>query len=401
MPPKKRNVKSTQPARQSSRLRGISSSADPPVPPNVLDHQNLPDDRNSAAIAEIVDPSPAPTEIMGNAVGTPSPTANKNEGISAGIYKGCDEEEEKYDNILDEQQEQRGLFSKKNNIREDEKNDDDADADNDADVENYDDLKDGSIANDDSSTSEYKPKDDHSDEDYSDQNLDETYDLFESEDFLNDLMAETNEDGNDSKPKANRTPKGKKDLGPQKPDVAGMSTSEAEQAMREWKIARKAYTDNLNHLRKKGSHILEGVVDYSGDQSPTIRKMTVVEQRHLVVGHNFPTRSLLLLRIAEEANLRFIPISIIRSDNRQLLVIGDQFYVRGSCSDKHGWVATKVVCRLDDKGVIPVISSPARAKKRLIKARVRLTTMTRAITRRKRGRHRNRARRSMLSGWFH
>ena len=262
-------------------------------------------------------------------------------------------------------------------------------------------MKDRSIANDDSSTSEYKPKEDHSDEDYSDQNLDETYDLFESEDFLNDLMAETNEDGNDSKPKANRTPKGKKDLGPQKPDVAGMSTSEAEHAMREWKIARKAYTDNLNRSRKKGSHILEGVVDYSGDQSPTIRKMTVVEQRRLVVGHNFPTRSLLLLRIAEEANLRFIHISIIRSDNRQLLVIGDQFYVRGSCSDKHGWVATKVVCHLDDQGMIHVISSPACAKKRLIKARVRLTTMTRAITRRKRGRHRNRARRSMQSGWFH
>jgi hypothetical protein len=142
-----------------------------------------------------------------------------------------------------------------------------------------------------------------------------------------------------------------------------MSQSQADDAMHEWKIALKAYTDNLNRLRKKGSHILEGVVDYTGDQSPTIRKMTVVEQRRLVVGHNFPTRSLLLLRIAEEANLCVIPMSIIRSDNRQLLVVGDQFYVHGSCSDKHGWVATKVFCRLDDPGVIPVISSPACAKR--------------------------------------
>ena len=82
-----------------------------------------------------------------------------------------------------------------------------------------------------------------------------------------------------------------------------MTKTQADDAMREWKIARKAYTDNLNRMRKKGNHVLEGVVDYTGDQSPTIRKMTVVEEQRLVSGHSFPTRTLLLLRVAEEANL--------------------------------------------------------------------------------------------------
>ena len=83
----------------------------------------------------------------------------------------------------------------------------------------------------------------------------------------------------------------------------------------------------------------------------------------MVVGHSFPTISSLLLRIAEEANLRFIPMSIICSNNCQLLVVSDQFHVHGSCSDKHRWVATIVFCCLDDPGEIPVVSSPARAKK--------------------------------------
>jgi hypothetical protein len=83
-------------------LRGIPSSADPPVAPNASDHPNLAENQNPAAIAEIVDPSPLTTKIMGNAVGTPSPIANKNEGIAEGRYEVCDEGEQKSDNILDE-----------------------------------------------------------------------------------------------------------------------------------------------------------------------------------------------------------------------------------------------------------------------------------------------------------
>jgi hypothetical protein len=411
MPPKKKVAKSTQPARQSSRLRGVPSSPNQPTapdlpvktnilskplpectdlppnlplkttnlptqppeatdpPPNVpVKTTNLPTQPTEATDPPTDPPFPPPEIEMGNAVGTVSPNVDKNRNyddcdddcvVPTGSELPRDNEDDENGNDVGEDDDadeksctkvsatklpaRRALFSKKN-TQEDEK---------------YDDSDEYGTED---SHSEFKPKGDGSDEFDSDQNLDDTYDLFESEDFLNDLMAENHDDEVESKPKGNRNSRRNKDLGPQKPNIDGMTKMQADDAMREWKIARKAYTDNLNRMRKKGNHVLEGVVDYTGDQSPTIRKMTVVEERRLVAGHSFPTRTLLLLRIAEEANLRHIPMSIVRSDNRQLLVIGDKFLVRGSCSDKNGWVATKVFCRLDEPGEMPVISSPARAK---------------------------------------
>ena len=411
MPPKKKNVKSTQPARQSLRLRGVTSSPNQPIapdlplktiilskalpectdlPPNLPVKNtnlspppeatpnlpvNLPTQSTEATNLPTDPPFPPPEIEMGNAVGTVSPNVDKNrnyddciEPTGSELPRNDDDDDDKNINDVGEDEDadeksckklsgtrdlcdddgkklpaRRALFSK-GSTQEDEKYD------------NSDEYET------DDSHSEFKPKGDGSDEFDSDQNLDDTYDLFDSEDFLNDLMADNHVDEVESKPKAHRNSRGNKDLGPQKPNLDGMTKSQADDAMREWKIARKAYTDNLNRMRKKGNHVLEGVVDYTGDQAPTIRKMTVVEERRLVAGHSFPTRTLLLLRVAEEANLRHIPMSIVRSDNRQLLVIGDKFLVRGSCSDKNGWVATKVFCRLDEPGEMPVISSPARAK---------------------------------------
>jgi hypothetical protein len=63
--------------------------------------------------------------------------------------------------------------------------------------------------------------------------------------------------------------------------------------------------------------------------------MTEVESLPLLVNHTFPTRELLNLRIAEEANLYGCNITVKRSDDFRLAVIGNKdssFRVDASCS---------------------------------------------------------------------
>ncbi len=163
-----------------------------------------------------IDPPIPPLEIeMGNAVGTVSLNGDKNRN-----YDDCvsptgselprdnddddndndggedDDADKKYGKKLSATRDdceddvkklpaRRALFSK-NITHEDEKDDE---------TDEY---------NTDDSHSEFKPKGDGSDEFDSDQNLDDTYDLFDSEEFLNDLMAENPENEVESKPKANR-----------------------------------------------------------------------------------------------------------------------------------------------------------------------------------------------------
>ena len=84
----------------------------------------------------------------------------------------------------------------------------------------------------------------------------------------------------------------------------GMTESEAVEAIRKWRVARKAFTDRESCLRKQDGPLPAGVMNYSGDNTPIIRLMSVVEERRLRTGDNFENKDILLLRIAEEANLR-------------------------------------------------------------------------------------------------
>ena len=58
--------------------------------------------------------------------------------------------------------------------------------------------------------------------------------------------------------------------------------------------------------------------------------MTDVESNHLEEDHTFVNKEILNLCIAEEANLRCIKMKVERSDDINLIVVGINFYVRGT-----------------------------------------------------------------------
>jgi hypothetical protein len=76
--------------------------------------------------------------------------------------------------------------------------------------------------------------------------------------------------------------------------------------------------------------------------------MKDVESNCLEEDHTVATKDILNLRIAEEANLRCIKIKVERSDGRNFIVVGINFYVSGSFSENGCWKANTVVCRDGD-----------------------------------------------------
>jgi hypothetical protein len=63
-------------------------------------------------------------------------------------------------------------------------------------------------------------------------------------------------------------------------------------------------------------------LEYTGDQSPHINLMSVVEHSRLIQGHTFPDKDTLMIRVAEEANY------VLKSCKMQYEVAGDMFYMR-------------------------------------------------------------------------
>ena len=91
--------------------------------------------------------------------------------------------------------------------------------------------------------------------------------------------------------------------GPNLPNCDGMTPDKA-------LAAKKTYTNEHQKFREdrrrdrlraaKGE--LFDKKDYTGDVTPTLRPMAQVIDFHLKLGHTFPDRDLVVLRIAEEAN---------------------------------------------------------------------------------------------------
>jgi hypothetical protein len=89
--------------------------------------------------------------------------------------------------------------------------------------------------------------------------------------------------------------------------------------------------------------------NHTGNLSPQLRNMTSVEKDKLMVNHTFPSKEILLIRIAEEANLSGINVSVKRSDDFRLEVVGSkqsQFEVVAACSSAKGWRVTACETRL-------------------------------------------------------
>ena len=114
-----------------------------------------------------------------------------------------------------------------------------------------------------------------------------------------------------------------------------MSAEEANVTMTEYRNDRKAFTDS-----QCAKHIQEGIMvnmhSYIGVQSTILRTMAEVEAAHLELGHSFHDKDVLLLRIAEETNLRGIEIRTARSDAINLRRMGDNFNVAAVNSELKG-----------------------------------------------------------------
>jgi hypothetical protein len=132
--------------------------------------------------------------------------------------------------------------------------------------------------------------------------------------------------------------------GPVKPDTTNMTEEESTEALREYAKEWKAYTEKQRSKRRKKGNLLASVV-FSGDDSPSLRLESTVENQRLIVGDSFADKVILRMRVMEEANLRGISVKTVRSDNYTLKVKGEQFFVLASYSKKKGWVVKHAMVR--------------------------------------------------------
>jgi hypothetical protein len=66
----------------------------------------------------------------------------------------------------------------------------------------------------------------------------------------------------------------------------------------------------------------DDVIVYLGVTTPFLRPMSAVEAQPMCVDHNYPSKEVLLLRIAEEANLHNIEVANVRSCNERVYYDG-------------------------------------------------------------------------------
>ncbi len=139
------------------------------------------------------------------------------------------------------------------------------------------------------------------------------------------------------------------DGGPPRPDTSGMTDEAAKMTLQQWRVNRKAHTDKQERLRRKEMRSGGQLgTNHTGILSSCLRIMTDVESLPFLVNHTFPTRELLNLHIAKEANLYGCNITVKRSDNFMLAVAGSKdslFHVNASCSSSSGWKVNQCYTR--------------------------------------------------------
>ncbi len=150
--------------------------------------------------------------------------------------------------------------------------------------------------------------------------------------------------------------------GPQKSDMMGMTAAEEGVAIKQYRKARKSFTDK-ERLSLMKSMSNKGVVaspqksqlgNFKGDQNEIVQPMEYVESHHLLKDHTFQLKETLQTCIAEEANLRLIKVKTIRSNSNNLIVAGWNFYVCATYSVQLGWHVRNACCREgDDTSTIP------------------------------------------------
>jgi hypothetical protein len=91
--------------------------------------------------------------------------------------------------------------------------------------------------------------------------------------------------------------------GPPRHDTSGMSAAEAQIAIKESGVICKAHTDKTQREERMlfGSNAATEI-EYSGVVDASLLLMLDVEVTPLLKGHTFPTKEIVLIQIAEEAN---------------------------------------------------------------------------------------------------
>jgi hypothetical protein len=89
---------------------------------------------------------------------------------------------------------------------------------------------------------------------------------------------------------------------PNPPNCDGMTPDKAVAAKKTYTIKRQKFREERRSERLRAAKgELFDKKDYTGDATPTLRPMAQVINFHLKLGHTFPVRDLVMLRIAEEA----------------------------------------------------------------------------------------------------
>jgi hypothetical protein len=98
--------------------------------------------------------------------------------------------------------------------------------------------------------------------------------------------------------------------------------------------------------------LAEVELDWTGVCTSTLRTINEVENGTcLAVGQTFPNRDLIVLRTTEEANLRGIYMTILKSSKFTFCSSGIGFYVSATNSESSRWKISKCISREGDTGV--------------------------------------------------
>jgi hypothetical protein len=184
-------------------------------------------------------------------------------------------------------------------------------------------------------------------------------DVYEVDELFQDDTAEDNVEEDMEYYRVNSTGRRGHSLssgGPPRPDTSGISAAKAHEAIKVWRVLRKAHTDKMQreHRTLFGSNAATEI-EYSGVVDARLRLMSDVDVTPLLKGHTSPTKEILLIQIAEEANFCGCQIAIVQSNNYQVYVrgcAGSLFQIEASCSVKLGWkvatIETREVTKAND-----------------------------------------------------
>jgi hypothetical protein len=112
--------------------------------------------------------------------------------------------------------------------------------------------------------------------------------------------------------------------------------------------ARKAYTGKQRTAHVKSDKSLSKSSSFTGKQNDRLHTMNEVEKSGLIDNQTFKSKDVIQLCISEEANLHGINTIAIQSDHTNITVIGVNFYVYATFTEKVGWRVQTAICREGD-----------------------------------------------------